>query len=86
MPEISRFFGIVIAMYYSDHAPPHPTHIYSEYEIKVGIESGKVLDGDMPERAKRRIIEWWMLHRVELAEDWKLAQERRPLNSIEPLK
>jgi len=86
MPEISRFFGIVIAKYYSDHAPPHFHAHYGEYEIKVGIESGKVLDGDMPERAKRRILEWWMLHRVELAEDWKLAQERRPLNSIEPLK
>ena len=86
MPEISRFFGIVIAMYYNDHSPPHFHAHYGGYEIKVGIESGKVLDGDMPERAKGRIIEWWMLRHVELAEDWKLAQERRPLNSIEPLK
>lgn len=86
MPEISRFFGIIIAMYYNDHAPPHFHAHYGEYEIKVSIESGEVLGGDMPERAKRRIIEWLALHREELADDWKLAQERRPLNSIEPLK
>lgn len=85
MPEISRFFGIIIAMYYNDQSPPHFHARYGEYEIKVAIESGDVLDGVMPQRAKRLIMEWWCLHRVELAEDWKLAEERRPLKRIEPL-
>ena len=50
MPEISRFLGIVIAMYYRDHAPPHFHAIYGEYEVTVEIASGTV-NGDMPKRA-----------------------------------
>jgi len=56
-----------------------------EYEIKVAIESGEVLDGVMPQRAKSLIMEWWSLHRAELVDDWKLAQQRRPLQKIQPL-
>jgi len=72
-------------MYYNDHAPSHFHARYGEYEIKVAIESGDVLAGQMPWRAERLIIEWSSLHRAELAEDWKLAEERRPLLKIEPL-
>ena len=85
MPEISRFLGIIIAMYYNDHAPPHFHAKYGEYEAKVNIESGEIIDGDLPNRAKKLILEWWSLHKEELAEDWALAQARSPLKKIAPL-
>lgn len=71
-------------MFYRDHAPPHFHAIYGDYEITVEIESGGV-HGDFPKRALQHVLEWLDLHKNELLEDWKLAEERRPLNRIEPL-
>ena len=85
MPEISRFLGIIIAMYYNDHAPPHFHARYGDKEIRVNIENGKIMSGNFPRRAQRLVLEWLDLHRDELLEDWKLAQDRKPLNKIEPL-
>lgn len=85
MPEISRFLGIVIAMYYRDHAPPHFHARYGEHEIRVEIRSGALLSGDFPGRARRLVLEWTALHREELLHDWQLASERRPLRRIDPL-
>jgi hypothetical protein len=85
MPEISRFLGIVIAMYYNDHSPPHFHARYSDSEIKVNIEDGEIISGEFPRRAQRLVLEWLELHRIELREDWSLAQDRKPLNKIEPL-
>ena len=85
MPEISRFLGIVIAMYYNDHVPPHFHARYGGREIRVNIENGDILSGDFPRRAKIIVLEWLELHREELLDDWKLAQLRKPLNKIEPL-
>lgn len=84
MPEISRFLGIIIAMFYRDHAPPHFHAIYGEYEITVEIESG-IINGRFPKRALKLVFEWLELHREELLENWRLAEDRRPLNKIEPL-
>src|SRR5690606_13428096 len=84
MPEISRFLGIVIAMYYNDHAPPHFHARYGGFEATVGIVSGQVA-GDFPPRALALVREWNSLHRVELLENWELARLRKPLNPIEPL-
>ena len=84
MPEISRFLGIVIAMYYRDHAPPHFHAIYGEYEVTVEIASGTV-NGDMPRRALAHVHEWRALHQHELVDTWTLARASRPLPRIEPL-
>jgi len=84
MPEISRFLGIVIAMYYDDHAPAHFHAKYGEYEITVDVETGNV-KGHFPRRALHHVLEWWELHRDELAEDWDRAQQRRALRRIAPL-
>jgi hypothetical protein len=84
MPEISRFLGIVIAMYWSDHAPPHFHAKYNGYEITVDIESG-IVRGRFPKRALRAVLDWLDLHKDELLEDWTLAQQDEPLNPIEPL-
>ena len=85
MPELSRFLGIVVAMYYNDHAPPHFHARYGSSEIRVEITSGRILSGTLPRRAQGLVLEWLELHRDELLADWRLAEERRPLNKIEPL-
>jgi len=84
MPEISRFLGIVIAMFYRDHAPPHFHAFYSDYEIIVEIESG-VVQGRFPKRALAAVMEWYELHKSELTEDWARAEQQLPLNKINPL-
>ena len=84
MPEISRFLGIVIAMYYRDHAPPHFHAVYGEYEVTIEIATGKI-NGDFPRRALAHVLEWSTLHRQELTEVWNLARASRPLPRIDPL-
>lgn len=85
MPEISRFLGIVIAMYYNDHAPPHFHARYGESEIRVNIENSEIMSGKFPKRAQNLVLEWLELHREELKNDWLLAEKRKPLMKIEPL-
>jgi hypothetical protein len=84
MPEISRFLGIVIAIFYRDHEPPHFHAYYGEYEITVGIRDAAV-SGTFPRRALRHILEWRELHEEALLEDWQLACEHRTLKRIPPL-
>ena len=84
MPEISRFLGIVIVMYYNDHAPPHFHARYADHEITVRIEDGFV-EGRFPRRALGHVLEWYNSHKDELLEDWELARQRRPLRRIAPL-
>ncbi len=84
MPILSRFFGIIITMNYREHGPPHFHAWYGGHEVTVAIGDGAV-NGEMPKRALGLIIEWLELHRGELRENWKRAEERLPLVSIEPL-
>ena len=84
MPEVSRFLGIVIAMFYSEHAPPHFHARYGEHEVTVRIDNG-VVEGRFPRRARALVLEWYALHREELRENWELARSRKPLRRIEPL-
>ncbi len=85
MPRISEFYGILIYMYFQDHAPAHFHAMYAEHEALVNIESGEILDGRLPKRAMRLVQEWRELHQAELLEDWRKAQEGEPLDRIEPL-
>lgn len=85
MPEISRFFGIVIRMHFDDHHPPHFHAQYGEHEIEVAIAGLVVLDGRFPSRALGLTIEWAAQHRDELSADWELAATRQRLRRIEPL-
>jgi hypothetical protein len=71
-------------MYYRDHAPPHFHAEYGEFEVTVEIESGVVV-GKFPRRALNLVMEWYSLHKAELAGDWRLAQQKLPLRSINPL-
>jgi len=84
MPVVSRFLGIIIAMYWDDHAPPHFHAKYAEYEITVNIRTG-VVEGKFPKRALRHVLEWYELHREELIENWELCQKDESPKLIEPL-
>lgn len=85
MPEISRFFGIVIQMHYDDHAPPHFHARYGRGHAVIGVPGLAVLKGGLPPRALGLVMEWAALHRGELLEDWALAMGKAPLKPIPPL-
>jgi hypothetical protein len=84
MPEISRFLGIVIGMFYSEHGVAHFHAVYGEHEASIEIESGAV-HGQLPQRALRLVLEWADLHKAELLENWQLARQGEPLKRIAPL-
>ena len=86
MPEISRFFGIIIRMYFGDHNPPHFHAIYQDATAEYNINTLSVINGWLPARAHAMVLEWASLHRDELIEDWRLASEMKEIKKIEPLK
>jgi hypothetical protein len=83
MPRVSAFYGIVIAMYFRDHNPPHFHATYGEFSAKVAIATGEIFEGNLPPGAKRLIREWTGIHHAELADNW--TRERKPLANIDPL-
>jgi len=85
MPEISRFFGIVIRMNYADHEPPHFHAEYAGSRAAIDIGSLSVLRGELPGRVLGLVIEWAVLHRPELESDWELARRQQPPRKIAPL-
>ena len=85
MPEISRFYGIVIKMYFDDHRPPHFHAQYSGREAVIDIGTLAVISGRLPPRALGLVAEWASLHQDELTELWALAKDLQPLHRIDPL-
>lgn len=85
VPEISRFFGIVIRVFYSDHTPPHFHAAYGDEEALIEIETLGIHRGSLPRRARALVLEWAALHRDELRQDWELARSGNPPLPIEPL-
>lgn len=85
MPELSRFFGIVIGLFYREHGRPHFHAVYGEFEAVLDIETGAVISGQLPRRALALVREWHDLHKSELLENWELARQYRPLKRISPL-
>lgn len=85
MPEISRFFGIVIRMYVNDHYPSHFHAVYGEFEALINIETLAIYQGDLPRRVLALVLEWAALHRDELRQDWDLARKGQPLQPVAPL-
>ena len=84
MPEISRFLGIVIGMFFSEHGAPHFHAVYGEHKVTIEIESG-VVRGDFPGRALRLVLEWAALHKQELMDNWERARQHQSLTRIAPL-
>jgi hypothetical protein len=85
MPEISRFFGIIIGMYFNEHNPPHFHAKYGEFHAEIEIETLKIIEGELPRRAKALVLEWAEEHRGELMENWNFARELHELKMIKPL-
>lgn len=85
MPEISRFYGIIIAMFYDDHNPPHFHARYGNDNAVIGIDSLQVLEGRIPHRALGLVMEWASQHQKELLKNWNMARKNKPPKSIAPL-
>lgn len=85
MPEISRFFGIVIAMYFSDHEPPHFHVRYGSQKARFAIDDLRMLSGDLGPRARGLVVEWATLHQQERLKEWEIARAQKPLFPIAPL-
>jgi hypothetical protein len=86
MPEISRFFGIIIRMYFDDHDPPHFHARYGGTEAEVGIEPIHLLHSDLPRRAASMVIEWAALHQRELIENWDRLHSSQAPRRVAPLR
>ena len=84
MPEISRFHGIVVTIFFDDHGPPHFHAVSSEHRIAVNISSGEVR-GAFPPRQLRLLLAWRAMHERELLSNWWRARAGEPLQSIAPL-
>ena len=85
MPEISRFFGIVIAIYWQEHGVPHFHAKYGGQRASFSINDLRLLEGGLPSRVTALVLEWAFQHREELLRDWELALAKKPLQPIPPL-
>ncbi len=86
MPTISIFYGILIQMYWAEHAPPHFHALYAEHEAAIEITTRAVIRGSLPRRALTMVREWATLHEKELMEDWILCRNAQPPKKISPLR
>ena len=85
MPEICRFYGIIIRMFFDDHNPPHFHISYQNYDATINIENGTV-KGEMPRRALKLVFDWLDLYKEELMDNWNSIKETGKYNKIQPLK
>lgn len=88
MPELCRFYGILIKMLYSDTVQHHKPHIhayYQDYEASIGID-GELLAGSIPVKQLKLIQAWIILHEEELYTAWNKAVQNIPFEKIEPLR
>ena len=83
MPEISRFYGIIIKMYFlaSEHNLPHIHAIYNKNIAVIDIQTLEVIEGEIPKRALRLVKEWVFIHKNEIKDIW----ETQEFKKIEPL-
>jgi len=85
MPEISRFLGIIIQMFFDEHNPPHFHARYNDTKATFDIKTLNILEGNLPIKVRNLIVEWADQHKQELLEDWKLVQSGRNPKKINPL-
>ncbi len=85
MPEISRFLGIVITMYFNDHNPPHFHVRYEDHRAIVGIEPLELREGELPPRVVGLVMEWAEIHQAELRRNWTTLAEKGTFRKIDPL-
>src|SRR5579863_4956597 len=85
VPTISAFYGIVIQMFWRDHAPPHFHALYAEDEALIDIRTLELIGGGLPKRALTLVLEWAVEHQAELIEDWNLCAHMQTPKKIAPL-
>jgi hypothetical protein len=85
MPEISRFYGIIIRMYFDDHPPPHFHAFYGEHVAVIDINAASALSGSLPPRAMGLVTEWTLIHQEELRDLWQRAENMQSIGKIDPL-
>jgi hypothetical protein len=86
MPEISRFFGIIIRMFFDDHNPPHFHAEFQEHRAIIDIQSARLLDGNLPPKQLKLVRKWAILHQKELMENFiNLGKNFKSYNRIDPL-
>ena len=85
MPEISRFLGIVIYMYFNEHNPPHFHAEYNENKASININTFGQMEGKLPSKVMSLVIEWTQDHQKELLENWNSIKETGKFHKIEPL-
>lgn len=85
MPTISVFYGILIQMFWGDHAPPHFHAVYGGDEVVIDIRTLEIQRGELPRRALALVLEWAQEHRAELLEDWELCSQYQTPKKIPPL-
>ena len=86
MPTVSMFYGIIIRMFFDEHAPPHFHAQYDGFKATISIKELCFLSGSLPRRAQELVLEWAKLHQTELATDWDLCRRHRQPNPITQLK
>lgn len=86
MPEISRFLGISIYMYFIEHNPPHFHAEYNEYSAQISINDLKLINGALPPRVLGLVVEWASLHLDELKYNWEDGRKTGDFKKIEGLK
>ena len=85
MPTISSFYGILIRMFFNDHAPPHFHARYGEFEATISLETLEIMEGNLPARSLILIREWAMIHKEELLENWRFCCQNAAPAKIDPL-
>ena len=82
MPEVARFYGIVVKMFFGDHPPAHFHAVYGEHVGLFSIDKLEMMEGDLPNRARGLVVEWARLHKEELQRMWDSQEFRKlpPLN------
>ncbi len=85
MPTISQFYGIIIRMFFDEHAPPHFHVQYAEYKAVVDIRQLEVTEGKLPRRAQELVLDWAELHQARLLENWVLCEMKQTPHKLPPL-
>jgi len=87
MPEISRFYGIIIKMFFLDHLPPHFHAEYAEFKAQIAIDNGEIIKGELPRHALRLVQDWAEMHKEELIKNYNESQKSTGIiKKVEPLK
>jgi len=85
VPTISTFYGIIIRMFFAEHAPPHFHAQYGEHKASINILTFEILEGKLPRRALNLVLDWAELHQDELLRNWDKCHQHQSPDKIEPL-